>query len=140
MKPGRELDALIAEKVMGWKRLDAKVFVEKGFNLEPDEIGQIPSSVLAPPDLEIPIAASKDSSGFRVYCPPIIPDYSTDIAAAWEVVEKVKNKIINRYGFGLEFVSNEWTVGWFAEEGVHLGACSESAPHAICLAALQAAK
>lgn len=58
MKPGIELDALVAEKVMGWteKRLDHNKYLFEACGL---------SSV---------------------------PRYSTDIAAAWEVAQKIKDK------------------------------------------------
>lgn len=70
--------------------------------------------------------------------------YSTDISAAWEVVEKVK--ATSSMGYVLEFLGGEWTVG--------LRACgdvgepelysfdagrAEEAPLAICRAALKAA-
>jgi hypothetical protein len=116
MKPGRELDALIAEKVMG-------LFT----NGEPD-FG---------------------------YTYETIPPYSTDIAAAWEVVEKM----VSRMGYGdLHFL---WEGPIFKPEDKYLTAegyplgttcwyirlenagrrhiiCAPTAPHAICLAALRA--
>lgn len=93
MKPGRELDALIAEKVMR---------ITKSGNTDPKP-------------------------------------YSTDIAAAWEVVEKLKWEYWhvqlhhyqgNKYGY----------VGWtfrMCQVDKEIEASSEvSAPHVICLAAL----
>lgn len=56
---GRELDALVAEKVMGWRRLP-----------DTPEWG-------VPPDY-----TTGGALGWR--------PYSTDIAAAWEVVEKLR--------------------------------------------------
>lgn len=84
MKPGRELDALVAEKVLGSER-----------------IGWAPS---------------------------------TDIAAAWELVEKLKD--ILKGEFCLSFVNSEWTVyrDWHTDSEP-LG-WAQTAPHAICLAAL----
>lgn len=65
MEAGRELDALVAEQVMGWER-----------------------------DLNIPINPKyrgikywKSPTGMRADI-NLIPHYSTDIASAWEVVEK----------------------------------------------------
>jgi hypothetical protein len=60
MEAGRELDALIAERVMGWR--------QTLFSNFPDQ--------LEPPD-----EPGKARS---------VPHYSTDIAAAWLVVEKMR--------------------------------------------------
>jgi hypothetical protein len=87
MKPGKELDLLVAEKVMG--------FVG---DYHPDVVPVYP------------------------------PQYSTDIAAAWQIVEK-----INMY-FKLEKGSNLYQ----AEFGKCDWVASTSAPYAICVAALQA--
>lgn len=92
MKPGREVDALVAEKVMGWT-------ISEGFYYGPGE--RVPAN---------------------------IPRYSTDIAAAWEVVEKMRGAA----GFMLVNFAGG---GWQADIG---DACehAETAAHAICLAAL----
>lgn len=128
MKPGRELDALVAEKVFGWK------FVGK-FTLDPD--------------LQCDRWAV-DSNGLeRFYYE--VPDYSTNIANAWKVVEKIKDfrPCADAYGpgsgsnqqFMLGFIAKQWTCGW---QPVNLDGAftefaeAETAPHAICLAALKA--
>lgn len=111
MKPGRELDALIAEKVMGRQVVETddcngqdnlwlNQFSEYG-----DQLG--------------------------------LPNYSTDIAAAWTVVEKFK---------AVARIEKQFLGGnaeWFCELSIDIGegsgsAISPSAPHAICLAALKA--
>ena len=99
MQPGRELDALVAEKVMGYKVRD-------------EEHYEVP-----------PLRA--------IYW---IPKYSTDIAAAWMVVEKLK-------GLEPELSWSDEDHCWF----VHFQKSRPSicpfgitAPHAICLAALKA--
>lgn len=102
MKPGRELDALIAEKVMGWE---------------------------------------DNMRGLMAYA--IVPNYSTDIAAAWKVIEELRKDqkallISQAYqGPYWEYLSKvEWNdslKGYRFEF-----ATSISAPHAICLAALKA--
>ena len=90
MKPGRELDAMVSEKVMGCKWID----------------GWHPS---------------------------------TDIQAAWHVVEKLgsKSMVTIRTGFkhpqGSTYHHTETTVTVGGEY-----ASGISAPHAICLAALKA--
>ena len=84
MKPGRDLDALIAEKVMG----------------------------------------SENNC----------PHYSTDITAAWEVVEKF-HKIDVSHTFDGWFCSID-TSDEYGQNGTWSHAQGQSAPHAICLAAL----
>lgn len=100
LKPGRELDALIAEKVMGWKPPE---FID-GVSLErrwKNDRGEFDS----------------------------LPRYSTDIAAAWEVVEKI-GLIIGKNG-------PVWDAQDLWDLPVYF-ASADTAPHAICLAALKA--
>ena len=109
MKPGRELDALVAEKVMGLVRCTA---------IAPDHI------------LPCHAHPANPDKGAET------PLYSTDIAAAWEVVEKIKNRNINL----LWHEENQYWYCCVHNEifEVDQEATSESAPHAICLAALKA--
>lgn len=97
MKPSRELDALIAEKVMGW-------------------------------------------DAFDVGCANI-PHYSTDITAAWDVVERFAQER------KLHFTLSKTTIGvWRCtldpeeDRDFSMGfmADAPTAPHAITLAALKA--
>lgn len=120
LDPGPELDALVAEKVMGrpgrfvdavringeWR--EARTWLPEGW--EPDDppkgstAGHMPSS------------------------------YSTDIHAAWEVVEKLGPR-----GFGLlrlQGPGNAYMAGFRADTVE--GQIYATAPHAICLAALKA--
>lgn len=57
--------------------------------------------------------------------------YSTDIAAAWKVVEKFGHVVLS----GPESVSNQWLATFDAKRESVWG---DSAPLAICLAALKA--
>ena len=95
MKAGRELDALIAEKVMGW-RLQA----------EPYTCWNLPDG------------------DQRIYT----PNFSTDIAAAWRVVEKMRSPDfrLNREG------------DWVCCFGGTVAFCGDgdTAALAICRAAL----
>lgn len=92
MKPGRELDALVANKVMG-------------FQTDP-----------------------------RFKVGDECPHFSTSIEAAWAVVEKLLPRLI----------SLRWCDGWEVneflpeEKETYLLGESDTAPHAICLAALAA--
>lgn len=124
MNPGRELDALVAEKVMGWRHWESSYAVgPKPHWITPDG----------------------DS---RVEWSP-----STDIAAAWEVVDKLGSGAMwmqRMSHTGLTSDSTEpelveytkahgrhpnWRVK-FGKKGKW--AFSDSSPHAICLAALKA--
>lgn len=101
MKPGRELDSLIAEKVMG-------------------------------------LGPGWAKSGDNEVSNAKLPLYSTDMAAAWEVAEKLKLSVIKA------------TVGWWSgeisspvfapddvvDERLH-GVTASTAPFAICMAALE---
>lgn len=125
LKPSRELDALIAEKVMGGGR-DTHVGQRLMYSsmAERDE----------PPTL-----------GWDFNIKP----YSTDIAAAWEVVDKIKQirpdgssfglNIEYEYEFAIKWYDKKYFCGWYPInlDGVPtLEGEGESAPHAICLAAL----
>lgn len=124
---GRELDALVAEKVFG------KVFPPNGRYL--DEPGHLRYAGGVP--------------GFNHLVNDVLPKYSTDIAAAWEVVERLTAE----WGwwdmeFGWRTISeverNEkgWT-NWCItllgpDDDVEVFFKAGSAAHAICLAALKA--
>lgn len=109
MNPGRELDALIAEKVLGWS-WDEKTAISPSGSRN----------------------AVKAGDPFWW-----LPEYSIDIAAAWEVVEKMK-----QLDFNFTLQNDSFISGWeaaFSKANSHtVWFREESAPHAICLAALQA--
>jgi hypothetical protein len=115
MKPGRELDALVAEKVMGFKVI------------ETDECN------------------GEDNLWLQGYEDQELPSYSTDVAAAWEVVEKlklfqVKQTDSDGYTDYVQLWQDSegiWTIGDWEDQLLILSE-GESAPHAICLAALKA--
>lgn len=103
MKPGRDLDALVAEKVMGLKGPLANFWYET-------------------------------ENGMHA----CLPAYSTDIAAAWEVMEELKSigSMVQVF-----FSIGTWRVSWRRQNdppSITLYATAGAAPHAICLAALQA--
>lgn len=122
MNPGRELDALIAEKVMAWvvSYQGTKDMFMRDPTIDEDDLGQSP-----------------------LYA---VPPYSTDIAAAWEVVEKMKLSVVNHHGSWLAGPTDYSeargeddrliTAIIGIEDGNDVG--GNTAPHAICLAALKA--
>ena len=155
MKPGRELDALVAEKVMGLAVAPRHCCGAQGYGLGWDD--------------------HCDGCDFNKYrleverdggCIPTWKgtEYSTEIAAAWEVVEKLlglgytlelysPGALINdefgthSVGWGAEFCT--WSEpylrsGRVGEAASHTmdeksgGAAIETVRHAICLAALEA--
>lgn len=128
MKAGRELDILIAEKVMGWTREPINPL-----SIEPDRRGwlNVNGYYFSHPDA-------------TTYENEKLPKYSTNIAAAWEVVEKIKmEKCMININEDATFSSVQierfhplptggtWSCIVESSDG-------ESAPHAICLAALKA--
>lgn len=113
MKPGRELNYLVAEKVMGWKYHDSMI------------------PCIYPPGL-LPY---QNIYGHEV------PNYSTDIGAAWEVVEKFDFLYLYRWNnqpCKFECDPGEWECK-LSEKGTDgfLG-IGKTAPEAICKASLLA--
>lgn len=120
MKPGRELDALIAEKVMGltverWEHFCAV-------------------SASGPGSVRI-YDGEKCIHAFSTGSQPIKP-YSTSIEAAWDVVEWMRYNSGHGYLLSLSRNGNDTWLAEFAEP-TH-SATGETATHAVCLAALKA--
>lgn len=115
IKPSRELDALVAEKVMG--RIFTRHLCEPG-------------------------------TPRREWVDNDVPHYSTDIAAAWQVVEELRNrKYVLRLESSPYMAQTEYWMGVFGFKGVDEEAWIleinyspkiPSAPLAICIAALKA--
>lgn len=122
--PGRKLDCLVAEFVLGFKRTKTPE----------DYNGQNGGTdVLIPPDMD----------SFPNY-PPMgkialgyfANDYSTDLSAAWEVVEKMRAD-----GFELslnDYSDNGYQVFFVGNNQKQPTATTETAPEAISKAALLA--
>lgn len=121
---GRELDALVAERVMGWEQHD---FHHVGDFVRPDAWRRF-----------------AENGHFAHHIQPHewmrwqdVPAYSTDIAAAWQVVEKMKAE---GYEACIDSDSDgDWSVIFTMNgEGIW---CSvkKDAPLAICRAALAVA-
>jgi hypothetical protein len=115
LQPGRELDALVAEKVFG-ALISDPIFAGSMIYQGKDNQGK---------DKGFAVSGTIED----------VPHYSTDIAAAWEVLEKVREQVPD-FGFGIDDKPGE-----FRTYAVRIGDCmatSISAPHSICLAALKA--
>lgn len=112
----REIDKLIAEKVMGWRVFKTTEEWQKAGSPTGQKITVLDQT----PKFEI-------------------PHYSTDIAAAWQVVEKMhsdgnhvqvwRNKNNNFWRASMRFEHGKWGK-YFTQ--------ANTAPLAICLAALKA--
>lgn len=109
MNPGRELDMLVAEKVMQWR---CETLWSK---LSGEYIGKC--------------------ENYGRACAQHCPSYSTDIADAWEVVEKLQPRwVVNISCLGDHLVT---ITGMKKDiEQKRFQSHEYSAPHAICLAAL----
>lgn len=110
---GRELDALIASKVMGWPIVEGRTN---------------DNGVISPC-----WTSYRDDVSLRP-----IPEYSADIAAAWQVVEKIAHNVkltkYHRNGEPLfECVIDRIALSQMVSE------IADTAPIAICRAALKAA-
>lgn len=117
----KELDASVAEKVMGW--------VHNGSCPE----------MLCRSDMDDWWTAPGDPKPTCGPCHNLPSHYSTEIETAWLVVEQMR-----RRGFHLELLSpnawvegKEWGVG-FCKDDVDAEAIGDTAPEAICRAALEA--
>jgi len=130
MKPGRELDALVAEKVFGAKKITQ------------DARGLLRADI----DLYTPCCPCMEDRMSREDFRDV-PEYSTDIAIAWEVVEKLRS--IPGMDLDVSWDGGRWLVNlgiYRKDERGYLNLDydsvqeeeGETAPHAICLAALKA--
>lgn len=118
LKPGRELDALVAEKVMGFELKQPKGvrWLENTY-------------VYAINDYR------DDGPVYVIDC----PCYSTDIAAAWEVVKYFSNKPFNIWISTCGILNAPHFQAILQSKDGRGGNCiGTTVPHAICLAALTA--
>jgi hypothetical protein len=126
MEAGRELDALVAEKVMG---------------AEWDEQWAVGYSILKFRE-DVRHLVTHDWACEKKQVNPACPHYSTDIAAAWLIVERLRPAEDTRYGVTIESDGAGWyctvedaDVEW--DDPAHTSvAYGETLPLAICRAAL----
>lgn len=131
MPAGREMDALVAEKVMGWTDIQWQTF--PGENGE--EVKAFARGVSPIGDLRV-----------------IVPNYSTDITAAWEAAEKIPLKYTEGYVSVTRTAAGNPQYlydcvacnriydsgGWAEPERFSVVGHADTAPLAICRAALKA--
>ena len=130
----RELDALVAEKIMGWAWAVTK------------ENGIVPFRRLVDPDIDysrILDALLPDDKSIRILDRGY-PHYSTSIADAWMVVEKITNMQIPKH-VGQTMLhrlrqcgGRGWGVIWCSDFGYTEEVFGKTPELAICLAALKA--
>ena len=138
LEPGPELDALVAEKVMGWKRLEPDTHHKFGF------YGSDPQRN---PEGTIFIGTQEEYGRLSVGGSWLLTNQwspSTSIADAWEVVEKMQS-MNNQRDIHIECLLDKWSVSMchFERDGESMEwgdwtIDANTAPHAICLAALKA--
>lgn len=119
--PGKRLDSWIAEKVMGWRK---KTFPGGGggFTAWVNEDGKV-----------MRLISNSTMSETCYRCDYFRP--STDIAAAWEVVEKMSEQWPQ---YQLAKIEDGWSVMWGFDGYGWPEATGKTAPEAICKAALLA--
>lgn len=135
LKPGRELDALVAEKVMECKLIDQEPY-------------KLAYGISTPATKACGCNPVKHN-GEEFYLMGI-KNYSTDITAAWEVVERFHSRCNDR-AIEITMYSGQNALGktWANNKGYKVEFIdgldgpphvthSNSLPHAICLAALKA--
>lgn len=74
---------------------------------------------------------------------PNLHSFSTDISAAWEVVEKMlditdKNVCVQMASFNIDVQAKDCYVAWVDRDGMTKWSGADTAPLAICKAALKA--
>lgn len=130
LKPGRELDALIAEKVMGLEVISAPARYLEIAERGGDFFGRsFVTTVLCHNE-----TFSRQSPGRTI---AIVPQYSTSIDAAWRVVDKLR--AANQW-IRIDCFKGKWTAGPVEmcgdEDYIDNNIEADTAQHAICLAAL----
>jgi hypothetical protein len=136
VKAGRELDALVAEKVMGWKRGgdDSYCSPEHVDAIVDDWDSKGPHPCLVSPRGKIYyFCPCQERKGYE------LPHYSSDIAAAWTLAEKLNISVLCSAdgwyaGETADIAHGDWCKEVFVKGDWTL---ADTAPLAICKAALK---
>jgi hypothetical protein len=127
MPAGREMDALVAEKVMGEPK---PIIVDDWDSVFSRWLDGCPIESPKEAWLEACLYEHGDTQEW------IPRPFSTDIAAAWQVMEKLKDKFF----CGIEFCGDCWQASMQEREGGldYVEGNADTAPIAICRVALKA--
>lgn len=138
MNPGRELDALIDENIfLEMERARNTREVERCHRV----IESSPDGVMKPEHIELMKYATNPRGGPGTRA--VSPHYSTDIAAAWKLIEEAK-RLSSTGFFTLQADDGGgWEAGWMnyiaaQEPQWEQSVVAASAPLAICCALLKA--
>jgi hypothetical protein len=126
-----QINALVAEKIMGWERWTCDDLKSKEAFLQPPGT-EFVTGTWYKVDVDIPL---------RDYSIGTVKEYSTNIKAAWEVVEKLAQmgydvKINRLIHWNTDYECLIGKDNWVDMDYKYVG--SDTAPMAICLAALKA--
>lgn len=134
LKAGRELDALIAERVMD--ECPWQIWFSRDSVLRCTDINGI-SYFCANKEQAESYIKDFPVDWNAVLMEPQCKEYSSDISAAWEVVEKMRHL---GWSFDLNLMAR-YTVVFrqnYLKDTDRFSSKEDTAPHAICLAALKA--
>lgn len=147
----RELDALVAEKVLGWAWYGAygdryliPPFAQEEFERYRSWQRGLNYRQGYPPYDVKPAKQRLDiETTFESFAHLAIPRFSTSIEAAWTVIEHLAQKQLGGHVgptrvHRMMFCEGEWVVEFCSDFGVTKWAKDPAAPKAICLAALVA--
>ena len=129
MNSGRELDALVAAKVMGWEH-------ERDAELRHKCNGKFHTRCGSCGEEGHGNCYGFGRGAIQIEC-NCTPPYSTDIATAWEIVEKM-GALEWCFDINLQARYSAVFRRNYLSQTPRFSASEESAPHAICLAALKA--
>lgn len=118
---GRDLDRSVATEVMGYR------------------IEERDGEYVLPELRTVAVSVGPDGMGNPEQVPPLLPRYSTDIAEAWEVVDRL-NAAGLRVLIEQDWPGNYGVRVWDKSTEVADVAWFETAPEAICWAALKAVR
>lgn len=152
MEAGRELDALVAEKVMGWKLPDTatmRASAERVWASQPQvQYFYAPDGCdvgfTAVPKDDAAAVAGFSQEGARFE--PSVPRYSSEIAAAWPVLQKLADGLARCYYAEVAEGGIDANGGRAAhvrlyrqgDDEAFVTVAAATAPEAICRAALLA--
>jgi len=116
----REMNLQIAMKFLDWRLRKPEELAEEGI--------PVPESLASQGQ---PIFVAERDNTIDFYMRDELPEFSTDISAAWEVVERMGDKLVS--------ISRNLMGNWVVMVNTSMGPkqfSAEMAPEAICRAAL----